>query len=192
MTTQYDPAAVEVPLYQHWLAAGYFRANEQNVLSGTKKPFAIVLPPPNVTGNLHVGHALDHTLMDVLARWHRMSGDEVLWLPGMDHAGIATQTLVERRLAVDGKTKHDFGRDLFVQKVWDWKQEYGGAILGQMRRLGDSVDWSRERFTLDDGLSATVQAVFKQLGGGKGTKGTRGKMRMLKNLKGIDPGQLGL
>ena len=162
LATQYDPAAVEVPLYQHWLAAGYFHADEQQVLSGAKKPFSIVLPPPNVTGNLHVGHALDHTLMDILARWHRMSGDEVLWLPGMDHAGIATQTLVERRLAVDGKTKHDFGRDLFVQKVWDWKHEYGGAILGQMKRLGDSVDWSRERFTLDDGLSGTVQTIFKR------------------------------
>src|SRR6478736_3503533 len=163
LSTQYDPVAVEVALYQRWQDAGYFRADEQQVLSGAKRPFSIVLPPPNVTGNLHVGHALDHTLMDILARWHRMSGDEVLWLPGMDHAGIATQTLVERRLAVDGKTKHDFGRDLFVQKVWDWKQEYGGAILGQMKRLGDSVDWSRERFTLDDGLSATVQTVFKQL-----------------------------
>ena len=92
LATQYDPAAVEVPLYQRWLAAGYFHADEQQVLSGAKKPFSIVLPPPNVTGNLHVGHALDHTLMDILARWHRMSGDEVLWLPGMDHAGIATQT----------------------------------------------------------------------------------------------------
>ena len=163
LATQYDPAAVEVPLYLRWLAAGYFHADEQQVLSGAKKPFSIVLPPPNVTGNLHVGHALDHTLMDILARWHRMSGDEVLWLPGMDHAGIATQTLVERRLAVDGKTKHDYGRDLFVQKVWDWKHEYGGAILGQMKRLGDSVDWERERFTLDDGLSNTVQVVFKRM-----------------------------
>jgi valyl-tRNA synthetase len=163
LPTQYDPAAVEVALYQRWLAAGYFRADEQAVLSGAKKPFSIVLPPPNVTGNLHVGHALDHTLMDILARWHRMSGDEVLWLPGMDHAGIATQNVVERQLAVDGKTRHDFGRDLFVQKVWDWKQESGGAILGQMKRLGDSVDWDRERFTLDDGLSASVQTIFKQM-----------------------------
>ncbi len=163
LPTQYDPAAVEVALYQRWVDAGYFRADEQRVLSGGRRPFSIVLPPPNVTGDLHVGHALDHTLMDVLSRWHRMSGDEVLWLPGMDHAGIATQTLVERQLAADGKTRHDFGRDLFVQKVWDWKRESGGAILGQMKRLGDSVDWSRERFTLDEGLSAAVQTIFKQL-----------------------------
>ena len=145
------------------MEAGYFTADEQRVLSGERKPFSMVLPPPNVTGDLHIGHALDHTLMDVLARWHRMSGDEVLWLPGMDHAGIATQNLVEQQLGVDGKTRHDFGRELFVQKVWDWKHESGGAILGQMKRLGDSVDWSRERFTLDDGLSSAVQTIFKRL-----------------------------
>ncbi len=160
---QYDPAAVEVPLYQRWLAAGYFKADEARVLSGERRPFSIVLPPPNVTGSLHIGHALDHTLMDVLTRWHRMSGDEALWLPGMDHAGIATQTVVERQLAVDGKTRHDYGRDLFVQKVWDWKHESGGAILGQMKRLGDSVDWDRERFTLDEGLSDAVQTIFKRM-----------------------------
>ncbi len=163
LAKHYDPASVEVALYRHWMAAGYFRADEQQVLSGARRPFSIVLPPPNVTGNLHVGHALDHTLMDILARWHRMSGDEVLWLPGMDHAGIATQNVVERQLAIDGKTRHDFGRDLFVQKVWDWKAESGGAILGQMKRLGDSVDWDRQRFTLDDGLSSAVQTIFKRL-----------------------------
>ncbi|NNG36570.1 valine--tRNA ligase [Nakamurella aerolata] len=159
----YDPAAVEVALYQRWVDAGYFHGDEAKVLSGEKRPFSIVLPPPNVTGDLHIGHALDHTLMDVLARWHRMSGDEVMWLPGMDHAGIATQNVVEKQLAVDGKTRHDFGRELFIEKVWDWKRESGGAILGQMRRLGDSIDWQRERFTLDDGLSAAVQTIFKQL-----------------------------
>jgi valyl-tRNA synthetase len=163
LPTQYDPAAVEVALYRKWLDAGYFHADEQRVLSGERKPFSIVLPPPNVTGNLHVGHALDHTIMDILSRWHRMSGDEVLWLPGMDHAGIATQNVVEKQLAADGKTRFDYGRELFVQKVWDWKAESGGAILGQMKRLGDSVDWSRERFTLDDGLSAAVQTIFKKL-----------------------------
>lgn len=163
LPTQYDPAAVEVPTYQRWLQAGFFHADEKKVLSGERRPFSIVLPPPNVTGNLHIGHALDHTLMDVLARWHRMSGDEVLWLPGMDHAGIATQTVVERRLAVDGKTRHDYGREQFVQKVWDWKAESGGAILGQMKRLGDSVDWERERFTLDEGLSRAVQTIFKRM-----------------------------
>ncbi len=159
----YEPAAVETVLYRRWMDAGYFTADEHRVLSGERRPFSMVLPPPNVTGDLHIGHALDHTLMDVLARWHRMSGEEVLWLPGMDHAGIATQNLVEQQLAVDGKTRQDFGRELFVQKVWDWKQESGGAILGQMKRLGDSVDWSRERFTLDDGLSSAVQTIFKRL-----------------------------
>ncbi|WP_420122852.1 class I tRNA ligase family protein, partial [Nakamurella sp.] len=163
LAKQYDPAAVEVPLYQRWVDAGYFKADEQKVLRGERRPFSIVLPPPNVTGSLHIGHALDHTLMDVLTRWHRMSGDEALWLPGMDHAGIATQTVVERQLAVDGKSRHDYGRDLFVQKVWDWKRESGGAILGQMKRLGDSVDWDRERFTLDDGLSDAVQTIFKRM-----------------------------
>ncbi len=163
MPTQYDPESVEVTTYQRWMDAEYFRADEKRVLSGERKAFSIVLPPPNVTGNLHMGHALDHTLMDVLARWHRMTGDEVLWLPGMDHAGIATQTVVERQLAAGGKTRHDLGREAFVRQVWDWKRQSGGAILGQMRRLGDSVDWSRERFTLDDGLSAAVQTIFKSL-----------------------------
>ncbi|WP_111766281.1 valine--tRNA ligase [Nakamurella deserti] len=163
LPSQYDPAAVEVATYQRWEAAGYFTADPARVLSGEKKPFSIVLPPPNVTGSLHIGHALDHTIMDILSRWHRMSGDETLWLPGMDHAGIATQNVVEKKLAVDGKTRHDIGREQFVQKVWDWKAESGGMILGQMRRLGDSVDWSRERFTLDDGLSRAVTTIFKRL-----------------------------
>ncbi len=154
---------MEVATYRRWEAAGYFTADPQQVLSGAKKPFTIVLPPPNVTGSLHVGHALDHTIMDILCRWHRMSGDEVLWLPGMDHAGIATQNVVEKQLAIDGKTRHDFGRELFIMKVWDWKAESGGLILGQMRRLGDSVDWTRERFTLDDGLSEAVSTIFKRL-----------------------------
>jgi valyl-tRNA synthetase len=163
LPTHYDPAGVEETLYQRWLDAGYFRADEQKVLSGERTPFSIVLPPPNVTGNLHVGHALDHTLMDILSRWHRMSGDEVLWLPGMDHAGIATQTRVERELAKEGKTRFDLGREKFVERVWQWKEASGGAIGSQMKRLGDSVDWSRERFTFDEGLSAAVQTIFKKL-----------------------------
>ncbi|GAA5068947.1 valine--tRNA ligase [Nocardia callitridis] len=146
-------------MYERWVAAGYFTAD---VTSG-KPPYSIVLPPPNVTGNLHIGHALDHTLMDTLTRRKRMQGYEVLWLPGMDHAGIATQTLVEKQLSVDGKTKEDFGRELFVQKVWDWKRESGGAIQWQMRALGDGVDWSRDRFTMDEGLSRAVQTIFKRL-----------------------------
>lgn len=163
LPTQYDPAQVEAALYERWIDADYFRADPARVLSGEKKPFSIVLPPPNVTGNLHVGHALDHTLMDILSRWHRMSGDEVLWLPGMDHAGIATQTLVEKQLAAEGKSRHDLGREAFIDRVWQWKAESGGAILGQMKRLGDSVDWSRERFTFDDGLSRAVHTIFKKL-----------------------------
>ena len=122
-----------------------------------------MLPPPNVTGSLHMGHALDHTIMDTLARRKRMQGFEVLWLPGMDHAGIATQTVVEKQLAADGKTKEDFGRELFIDKVWDWKRESGGTIGWQMRAIGDGVDWSRDRFTMDEGLSRAVQTIFKRL-----------------------------
>ena len=139
--------------------AGYFKADA----SSEKPAYSIVLPPPNVTGSLHMGHALDHTLMDALTRRKRMQGYEVLWLPGMDHAGIATQTVVEKQLAVDGKTKEDFGRELFIDKVWDWKHDSGGTIGGQMRRLGDGVDWSRDRFTMDDGLSRAVRTIFKRL-----------------------------
>ncbi|WP_036499454.1 valine--tRNA ligase [Nocardia aobensis] len=155
----WNPSDVEADLYERWVAAGYFTADP----ASDKPPYSIVLPPPNVTGNLHMGHAFDHTLMDLLTRRKRMQGYEVLWLPGMDHAGIATQTVVEKQLAVDGKTKEDFGRELFVDKVWDWKRESGGAIQGQMRRLGDGVDWSRDRFTMDEGLSRAVQTIFKRL-----------------------------
>ena len=123
-----------------------------------------MIPPPNVTGSLHLGHALEQTMMDALTRRRRMQGYEALWLPGMDHAGIATQTLVERHLAeTEGKSKHDYSREDFLAKVWAWKAEYGGKILDQMRRLGDSVDWSRERFTMDEGLSRAVQTMFKRM-----------------------------
>ncbi|MCV7346169.1 valine--tRNA ligase [Mycolicibacterium rhodesiae] len=155
----WDPGAVETQMYQGWVDAGYFTAD---ATSG-KPAYSIVLPPPNVTGSLHMGHALDHTLMDALTRRKRMQGYEVLWLPGMDHAGIATQSVVEKQLAVDGKTKEDFGRELFVEKVWDWKRESGGTIGAQMRRLGDGVDWSRDRFTMDEGLSRAVRTIFKRL-----------------------------
>jgi valyl-tRNA synthetase len=155
----WDPGAVETQMYQGWVDAGYFTAD---ATSG-KPAYSIVLPPPNVTGSLHMGHALDHTLMDALTRRKRMQGYEVLWLPGMDHAGIATQSVVEKQLAADGKTKEDFGRELFVQKVWDWKHESGGTIGGQMRRLGDGVDWTRDRFTMDEGLSRAVRTIFKRL-----------------------------
>ncbi len=146
-------------MYQGWVDAGYFTADP----TSDKPPYSIVLPPPNVTGSLHMGHALDHTLMDALTRRKRMQGYEVLWLPGMDHAGIATQTLVEKQLAAGGKTKEDFGREGFVEKVWEWKRESGGTIGGQMRRLGDGVDWSRDRFTMDEGLSRAVRTIFKRL-----------------------------
>ncbi|RDI54365.1 valyl-tRNA synthetase [Nocardia mexicana] len=150
---------MEADLYEGWVGAGYFTADA----TSSKPPYSIVLPPPNVTGNLHMGHAFDHTLMDLLTRRKRMQGCEVLFLPGMDHAGIATQNIVEKKLAVDGKSKEDFGRELFIDKVWDWKRESGGTIQGQMRRLGEGVDWSRDRFTMDDGLSRAVQTIFKRL-----------------------------
>ncbi|MEV6275027.1 valine--tRNA ligase [Nocardia sp. NPDC051832] len=155
----WDPSQVESGMYERWVAAGYFAADP----ASDKPPYSIVLPPPNVTGSLHMGHALDHTIMDTLSRRKRMQGYEVLWLPGMDHAGIATQTVVEKQLAVDGKTKEDFGRELFIDKVWDWKRESGGQIQWQMRHLGDGVDWDRDRFTMDEGLSRAVQTMFKRL-----------------------------
>ncbi|HOB49822.1 MAG TPA: valine--tRNA ligase [Mycobacterium sp.] len=155
----WDPGAAESLIYQGWVDAGYFTAD-----AGSDKPaYSIVLPPPNVTGSLHMGHALDHTLMDALTRRKRMQGYEVLWLPGMDHAGIATQTLVEKKLAAEGSGKDALGREAFIEKVWDWKHESGGTIGAQMRRLGDGVDWSRDRFTMDEGLSRAVRTIFKRL-----------------------------
>jgi valyl-tRNA synthetase len=156
---QYAPAEVEGPRYERWEKAGYFTADATSDASA----YCIVIPPPNVTGSLHIGHALDHTLIDALIRRHRMQGYNTLWLPGMDHAGIATQNVVERELAKEGLSRHDLGREAFVERVWQWKAESGGKILGQMRRLGDSVDWTRERFTMDEGLSRAVQTIFKQL-----------------------------
>ncbi|MFD3545428.1 valine--tRNA ligase [Streptomyces sp. NPDC058655] len=159
LPTQYAPAEVEGKLYERWVERGYFTADP----ASEKPPYTIVIPPPNVTGSLHLGHAFQHTLMDALTRRKRMQGYEALWLPGMDHAGIATQNKVEQQLAEEGKSRHDLGREEFVERVWQWKEEYGGRILGQMRRLGDGVDWSRERFTMDEGLSRAVQTIFKKL-----------------------------
>jgi valyl-tRNA synthetase len=156
---QYSPAEVEARRYQFWESAGYFTADP----ASPAPPFTIVIPPPNVTGSLHIGHALDHTLIDALIRRRRMQGYNTLWLPGMDHAGIATQNVVERELAAEGLSRHDLGREAFVERVWQWKAASGGAILGQMRRLGDSVDWTRERFTMDEGLSRAVATMFKRL-----------------------------
>ena len=152
---------MEARRYEHWEKAGYFAPEIQE--NPDAEPFCIVIPPPNVTGSLHMGHALEHTMMDALTRRRRMQGYRALWLPGMDHAGIATQNNVERELAREGLSRHDLGREAFVERVWQWKAEYGGKIGGQMRRLGDSVDWSRERFTLDEGLSRAVQTIFKRL-----------------------------
>ena len=159
LASTFSPADIEPPTYEKWVSAGYFTADS----SSAKPPFTIVIPPPNVTGNLHIGHALDQTLQDCLIRMKRMKGFEALWLPGMDHAGIATQNVVEKQLTAQGLSRHDLGREEFVKRVWDWKGESGGQILGQMRRLGDSVDWSRERFTMDEGLSKAVLTIFKRL-----------------------------
>lgn len=159
LPTQYTPADVEGQLYERWVARGYFEADAKS----DKEPFTVVIPPPNVTGSLHLGHAFEHTLIDAVTRRKRMQGYETLWQPGMDHAGIATQNVVERELAKEGKSRHDLGREAFVERVWQWKAESGGQISGQMRRLGDGVAWSRERFTMDEGLSRAVQTIFKKL-----------------------------
>jgi len=153
----YDPKAVEDRLYARWEAEGIFAP------AGEGEPFSIVLPPPNVTGSLHMGHALEHSLIDAIIRRRRMQGRSTLWLPGTDHAGIATQTVVERELAKENKTRHDLGREAFLERVWAWKERSGGRITTQMRRLGDSVDWSREAFTMDEQRSRAVRTVFVRL-----------------------------
>lgn len=159
LSDRYSPADVESRTYEWWEKNGYFKAQDQS----TKPPFSIILPPPNVTGFLHMGHALDHTIQDMMIRWKRMNGYNTMWLPGTDHAGIATQSVVERELKKDGVTRHDLGREKFVEKVWDWKHQYGNRIYGQMRRLGDSCDWDRAVFTLDEGVSKAVRKVFVSL-----------------------------
>ena len=159
ISDRYDPTAVEQHWYPLWEARGYFGADP----ASTRKPFSIVMPPPNVTGSLHMGHGLDITLQDILVRMKRMDGFNALWVPGTDHAGIATQVVVERQLAAEGKTKDDLGREAFVERVWRWKEESGGTITRQLRQLGASCDWSRERFTMDAGLSRAVRATFVHL-----------------------------
>ena len=158
----FSPGEIEERLYARWVERGYFEAGRGEDASD-RPAYSVVIPPPNVTGSLHVGHALDHTIQDVLVRRRRMQGYDTLWLPGMDHAGIATQNVVERELAKEGLSRHDLGREGFVERVWQWKAESGGRILGQMRRLGDSVDWSRERFTMDDDRSRAVLTMFRRL-----------------------------
>jgi valyl-tRNA synthetase len=159
LASTFSPVDIESRLYQKWLSANYFTADA----ASKKEAFTIVLPPPNVTGVLHIGHALDQTLQDCLSRMKRMKGYEVLWLPGMDHAGIATQNVVEKQIGSQGISRHDLGREAFVKKVWEWKAESGGAILDQMKRLGVSVDWTRERFTMDEGMSKAVVSIFKKM-----------------------------
>jgi valyl-tRNA synthetase len=155
----YDPKLVEKKWYQIWMKAGYFKASSQS----KKKPYTIVIPPPNVTGILHMGHALNDTLQDILTRFKRMQGFEALWLPGTDHAGIATQNVVERSLREEGLTRHALGREKFVERVWKWREKYGSTIIRQLQRLGASCDWDRTRFTMDEGLSRAVREVFVRL-----------------------------
>lgn len=159
LSKSYEPKAVEERWYGVWEKSGFFHADED----ADGRPYSIVIPPPNVTGSLHMGHALNATLQDVLIRWHRMCGDNTLWLPGTDHAGIATQNVVERQLAKDNIDRHSLGRERFIERVWEWKKEYGGRIIGQLKRLGASCDWQRERFTMDEGLSRAVREVFVRL-----------------------------
>jgi len=160
MDKTYNPQDIEQPLYEHWEQQGYFKPHGDT----SKESFAIMIPPPNVTGSLHMGHAFQQTIMDAMIRYQRMQGKNTLWQAGTDHAGIATQMVVERKIAAEeGKTRHDYGREAFIDKIWDWKAESGGTITRQMRRLGDSVDWERERFTMDEGLSNAVREVFVRL-----------------------------
>ena len=156
---KYNHAKVEATHYKAWEQAGSFKPGQNK----DGEPYSIVIPPPNVTGSLHMGHALNNTLQDILTRYYRMIGRDVLWQPGCDHAGIATQMVVERQLESVGKTRHDFGREAFINKIWEWREESGGLIVEQLRRLGASCDWSRERFTMDEGLSLAVKRVFVEL-----------------------------
>jgi len=157
--TVYDPQAEENKWYAFWEENGLFHAEVEQA----ERPYSIVIPPPNVTGQLHMGHALDNILQDILIRAKRMQGYNTLWMPGTDHAGIATQIKVEEMLAKEGLSRHDLGRELFIKRVWDWKKEYGGVITNQLRRLGASCDWQRERFTMDEGCSRAVREVFVAL-----------------------------
>ena len=157
MEKTYAPHSIEQRWYQTWEEKGYFAAQTEG------ESYCIMIPPPNVTGSLHMGHAFQDTIMDALTRYHRMKGYSTLWQPGTDHAGIATQMVVERLCNAEGKTRHDYGREKFLEKVWQWKDESGGTITRQLRRMGSSLDWEKERFTMDDGMSDAVQEVFIQL-----------------------------
>jgi valyl-tRNA synthetase len=159
LNKSYSPGAVEEKWYRYWLEGGFFKAEDKN----EKEPFSIVIPPPNVTGMLHMGHALNNTLQDIIIRYKRMQGYNTLWMPGTDHAGIATQNVVEQELAREGTSRHEIGREKFIERVWQWREKYGGIILNQLQKLGCSCDWERERFTMDEGLSSAVRQVFVSL-----------------------------
>ncbi|MDX9894037.1 MAG: valine--tRNA ligase, partial [Desulfofustis sp.] len=159
LNKSYDFSDVEQKWLNTWEQQHCFDAR----MEPGRPAFSIVIPPPNVTGVLHVGHALNNTMQDILTRYHRMRGDNTLWVPGTDHAGIATQNVVERQLAAEGKNRHDLGREAFIERVWEWRKEKGGTIINQLKRLGCSCDWSRERFTMDEGLSQAVREVFVRL-----------------------------
>ncbi|MEJ1354276.1 MAG: valine--tRNA ligase [Candidatus Sedimenticola sp. (ex Thyasira tokunagai)] len=161
MDKTYDPHSLEQRWYKTWEERGYFAPTQKN--GSDQSSYCIMIPPPNVTGNLHMGHGFNNTVMDTLIRYHRMKGDQTLWQPGSDHAGIATQMVVERQLEADGKSRHDLGRDAFIDRIWEWREESGGNITRQLRRLGSSLDWQHERFTMDDGLSDAVKEVFVRL-----------------------------
>src|ERR1700729_3867045 len=159
---RYQPGAVEARIYKAWEDAGAFRAGRPE--RAKAEAYCVVIPPPNVTGSLHMGHALNNTLQDILCRFERMRGKDVLWQPGTDHAGIATQAVVERQLMErQGPASRAMGREAFIKRVWEWKAESGGTIIAQLKRLGASCDWSRERFTMDEGLSRAVLKVFVRL-----------------------------
>ena len=158
MEKHFDPNIIETKWYQTWENQGYFKPKNSN-----SSPYSIMIPPPNVTGRLHMGNAFQDTIMDTLIRYNRMLGKDTLWQPGTDHAGIATQMVVERQLSAQGLTRHDLGREKFIKKIWQWKDESGGIITQQLRRMGASPDWSRERFTMDEGLSDSVKEVFVRL-----------------------------
>ena len=155
----YNPSEIEGRLYQKWLDNKYFHAQ----VNKDKKPFTIVMPPPNITGQLHMGHALDNTLQDILIRFKRMQGYEALWVPGTDHASIATEAKIVEAMRKEGITKEEIGRDEFLKRAWDWKAEYGGRIVSQLKKIGSSADWDRERFTMDEGCSEAVKEVFVNL-----------------------------
>src|SRR5947199_1602386 len=159
LAKRYEPAEIEQRLYATWERDGYFTP----MVDRERPRFSIVIPPPNVTGRLHIGHALVNTLQDIIVRWKRMCGFNTLWLPGTDHAGIATPMVVDRELAKEGIDRHTLGREKFVERVWQWKESYGQQILDQLKRLGSSCDWTRTRFTLDEGLSRAVRHVFVKL-----------------------------